>query len=299
MELRQLRYFVRTAELLSFSEAARQLFVTQSTLSQQIKALEGELDILLFDRNSHKVTLTELGEMFLPFARKTINDADESLERIQDIQQLATGELHIGCTQTFVQLLKDTLSNFMHIYPGIHIKVLCLPMADLIESLRRQEVDVVLSYKPTEKYPDIKSHILFDNRLAAVMSDTHPLAEHKSLSINDVMNYPVALPNTGMQARHTLERLLKKQEGTLDVRLEINNINILFDVIRTNRMMLTFVSQATTWGQTGLVTIPLEHDCPMEGSFHIRKDGYLKRSAREFLRLLCENKAYSMARMEI
>ena len=59
MELRQLRYFLKVAELLNFSEASKALFVTQSTLSQQIKQLETELDSTLFERNSHEVTLTE------------------------------------------------------------------------------------------------------------------------------------------------------------------------------------------------------------------------------------------------
>ena len=62
MELRQLKYFVKTAELLSFSKAAKALYITQSTLSQQIKQLEDELDMALFFRNNHKVTLTEAGE---------------------------------------------------------------------------------------------------------------------------------------------------------------------------------------------------------------------------------------------
>lgn len=70
MELRQLRYFIKVAETLSFSEAAKALFVTQSTLSQQIKQLEYDLDTLLLERSSHGVTLTEAGRELLPCARR-------------------------------------------------------------------------------------------------------------------------------------------------------------------------------------------------------------------------------------
>ena len=66
MELRQLKYFVKTAETLNFSEAAKTLFVTQSTLSQQIRQLEQEIDTVLFVRDSHSVQLTESGEQLLP-----------------------------------------------------------------------------------------------------------------------------------------------------------------------------------------------------------------------------------------
>lgn len=72
MELRQLKYFVKTAETLNFSEAARLLFITQSTLSQQIRSLEQELGTMLFVRDSHGVVLTESGEKLLPQAKKTL-----------------------------------------------------------------------------------------------------------------------------------------------------------------------------------------------------------------------------------
>ena len=76
MELRQLKYFVKVAEMKNFSEAARLLNVTQSTLSQQIKQLEGELGVELFTRNSHHVDLTELARNFfrrrcVPFPKQT------------------------------------------------------------------------------------------------------------------------------------------------------------------------------------------------------------------------------------
>ena len=76
MELRQLKYFVKVAETLNFSEAARLLCVTQSTLSQQVKQLETELDTPLLIRSSHSVTLTEQGLELLPYAKRTLDDAE-------------------------------------------------------------------------------------------------------------------------------------------------------------------------------------------------------------------------------
>ena len=90
MELRQLRYFVKTAELLNFSEAARELNVAQSTLSQQVRQLENELNIRLFDRNSHEIVLTEAAREILPFALKTIKDADNCVSKIQDLSGLSS-----------------------------------------------------------------------------------------------------------------------------------------------------------------------------------------------------------------
>ena len=98
MEIRQLKYFLRVAETLNFSQAARELFITQSTLSQQILHLEQELSQQLFVRNSHEVILTEAGEMLLPMARDSVYMVDNCVQRIQELGQLLTGELNIGVT---------------------------------------------------------------------------------------------------------------------------------------------------------------------------------------------------------
>ena len=88
MELRQLKYFVKSAEYLNFSEAAKHLYITQSTLSQQIKQLEFELGFSLFYRNSRCIELTEAGEEFLPFAKRTIQDAEDGVQRLFDLQNV-------------------------------------------------------------------------------------------------------------------------------------------------------------------------------------------------------------------
>ena len=123
MELRQLKYFVKTAELLNFSEAARNLYITQSTLSQQIKQLEAELGTQLFERNTHGVVLTESGEELLPYARKTLHTADSCVEHIRDIKNVVTGSLNIGVTYTFSPILTETLLSFMKLYPNVKLNI--------------------------------------------------------------------------------------------------------------------------------------------------------------------------------
>ena len=98
MEIRQLKYFLKLAETLNFSEASHELFITQSTLSQQILNLERELDQQLFLRNSHEVVLTEAGHLLVPMARESIHAVDNCLQRMQELKHLLTGELNIGVT---------------------------------------------------------------------------------------------------------------------------------------------------------------------------------------------------------
>lgn len=119
MEIRQLIYFVETSQTLNFSEAAKKLCISQSTLSQQIKQLELELDEELFFRTSHEVTLTEAGYELLPFARQIVSDINNCHQRFLDLKKIATGCLNIGVTYSFGQMLIETICNFSRIYPGI------------------------------------------------------------------------------------------------------------------------------------------------------------------------------------
>lgn len=98
MELRQLKYFIASAETLNFTVAANECCITQSTLSQQIKQLENDLGTPLFERIGKRVFLSEAGKNFLPFARQTVADAEYGVQRIKDIEGLTAGNLRIGFT---------------------------------------------------------------------------------------------------------------------------------------------------------------------------------------------------------
>ena len=129
MELRQLKYFVKVAETLNFSEAAKAMCVTQSTLSQQIKQLEEELGESLLTRSSHSVALTEAGMTILTNAKQAIYEAGLCVERINDLNRLATGTLNIGVTYSFSPILTETILTFMKAYSNIKlnifIRILC------------------------------------------------------------------------------------------------------------------------------------------------------------------------------
>ena len=186
MELRQLRYFAKVAELKNFSEAARQLNITQSNLSQQIRLLEGELGVELLIRDSHHVKLSDVGLAFLPRAEHAISAANACIDSIHDVMGLDTGELVLGSTYSFLPLLKETVMQFMKQYPGIKLKITCHSMESLLKMLQEERLDVVLSYNPLVVYPDISSHILFDNKLAVVVSENHPLAELSKVKLQDL-----------------------------------------------------------------------------------------------------------------
>lgn len=300
MELRQLRYFAKVAELCNFSEAARQLNITQSTLSQQIRQLEGELGVELLVRDSHHVRLSDVGQAFLPQAQHTLSAANTCIDRIRDVQQLGTGELNLGSTYSFLPLLKETVLTFMKQYPGVKMNICCHSMTTLLKMIKEERIDMALSYRPSAIDPDIDSHILFDNRLAVVVADTHPLASQRSVRLSDLERFPLALPAKGLQARNTFDRLVDGHDFRFDVRLEINEVNVLLDLVRASGRLVSILSEVALVNTSGVKALTIDHvGTEMEGSFHILKNSYMKQATREFLRLLCENRSYGLAMMNL
>ncbi len=291
MELRQLRYFVNAAEQLSFSDAAKLLNIAQSTLSQQVRQLEDELGVQLFERNSHAISLTEAGAELLPFARRTLHEADSCVARIHDLDQLLAGTLNIGVTYSFSPILTETLMEFMKKYPRVKLNIYYKPMVELMAMLEARAVDFVLAFRPSESMPAIESHMLFDNHLAVIMKESHPLAGLDSVSLADIGKFNLALPSKGLQARNAFDTYLAAHPAPLNIRIELNEVNILLELIKRSNLV-TILAEATVYNQTGVKAIPLTPEAnEMEGCVHMLKNCYRKHSAIEFIHMLRESNA--------
>ncbi len=168
-------------------------------------------------------------------------------------------------------------------YPGVKLNVFYKPMAELMDMLRRRQVDFVLAFKPSETMEGIESHVLFQNYLAAIANPSHPIAGLPKVRIEDVARYSLALPSKGLQARNALDTLLERNPCELKIRIELNDPHILLDLIRRSTLVTVLA---------GVKAIPL--DVPggeMSGCVHILKDSYRKRSMQVFITLLSESMA--------
>lgn len=304
MELRQLRYFVKAAESLSFSEAAKIANVAQSTLSQQIRQLEDELGVRLFERSTHAIRLTEAGREVLPAAQRTLHDADQCADRIRDLRNLHTGRLNIGVTYSFSPILAEVILSYIKVYPDIKLNVFYKPMAELMNLLDKREVDFVLAFKPSHPLPDVESHILFQNRLSAVVGLDHPLASRTGVTLADLERYDLALPARGLQARNAFDALAP-DISRFRMRMEINEVNILLKIVRQS-LLVTVLAEDSIYNALSddvaaslpaVKAIPI--DAPgneMAGCVHVLKNTYHKHSMKEFIRLLSESIAVARRR---
>lgn len=288
MELRQLRYFVKAAETLNFSDAAKTLNIAQSSLSQQIKQLEDELGTQLFIRNSHSIRLTEVGESILPFALRTIHEAGACADRVRDLQKMLTGTLNIGVTHSFSPILTESVISFMKMYPGIKLNIVYKQMNELMELLAKREIDFVLAFKPVQSLPDVESHILFQNSLSVIVGNNHPLASRDKVSVAELENYELALPSKGLQARNALDSIITSYNN-LKIRIELNEVNTLLRLVRQSSLV-TVLAEDSIYDVRDVKAVPLDvPDNQMAGCVHILKGAYRKHSMQEFIRVLTES----------
>lgn len=288
MELRQLRYFTKAAETLNFSDAAKCLNIAQSSLSQQVKQLEDELGTQLFIRSSHSVRLTEAGEMMLPFALRTLHEAESCVDRIHDLQKLLTGTLNIGVTHSFSPILTESVISFMKMYRTIKLNIVYKQMNELMELLAKREIDFVLAFRPLQPMPDVESHILFQNALSAIVGKHHPLASKEKVSIAELEKYELALPSKGLQARNAFDSIAP-DFNSFNIRIELNEVNTLLKLIRQTGLV-TVLAEDSIYDIQDVKAVPV--DVPgneMTGCVHILKDTYRKHSMQEFIRILTES----------
>lgn len=291
MELRQLKMFVHAAKTLSFSEAARKSCVTQSTLSLNIKQLEDELDITLFDRNNHGVFLTEAGQEMLEYAKKTIRAAEECQQHVSDIKQAKSGTLSIGVTNTFIPMVTQVLSEFSKLYPGIYINLKQSTAGELMKMLHSHDIDMALSYSFTDDPETVESVPLYTDHLAVIVRSNHTLAKNDTVTLNDLTKYNFALPAKNIISRRRLDQLLRDKKISLNIRMEIGMAVPLVHIVSTTNLL-------TVLSTSSLQALPMfnlkalridEEGSDLQACFHTLKGTYRKHAVKEILRLLLEN----------
>lgn len=286
MELRQLKYFVEVGRLGSFSLASKSLFITQSTISQQIQKLEEELGVELLTRDTRHVSLSDYGQQFYPSAVQVLEEARAGAERIKDVKALEVGALSVGATYSFSPLLKQTVLDYSRKYPRIRLNLVITSQEELWQKLLNRELDVALTYKSPLGDDRIESHMLFQSRLCLVGRIGELKGVGKEVSVQDLSRFPLALPSKGLQARDTLEDVLFAQDVKLDIRLEINSVRTLLDLVGSSPLV-TILSEEAIHQVQGFEAVPIAHpDGRMDGCYHFLKGSYHKNAARKFIELL-------------
>ena len=196
MQLRQLEYFIAVSEQPNFTKAAKQFYISQTAVTLQIKALEEELGVTLFQRTNRKVALTPAGKTFLDDARAIIRRAKDAAERAKKADTGLTGHLNFGYIKGYEKnFLPDVLSEFHTTYPNISLSLYRDNVAELYDGIFSQDFDLIFnilySFDDMEDMKEMEYVLLKEYPLLAVMPVSHPLSHRTSIRREELKGYPL------------------------------------------------------------------------------------------------------------
>ncbi|WP_207494903.1 LysR family transcriptional regulator [Aridibaculum aurantiacum] len=288
MELRQLRYFLKAKELLNFTEAADSLHISQSTLSQQIKQLEEELNTPLFNRIGKRITLTEAGALFASYAAQSVHKANEGLLLLNDLNELNVGTLSIGVTYGLRSILTPALVRFASEFPSINIRVVYGTSEGLIEDLNQLELDLILVFNESTNAHHLKYQPLFNSAVTFVTSVTSPLSGKTSITLEEICQLPLVISTKGDSTSHFIIKAFDRSGLSPKISIEVNDIPTITDLVKTGKWHGILVQ--TSVKEEDLVTIPIKGSDMVRTAMIISlKEAYEKQAVKKFCSLLTQD----------
>jgi LysR family transcriptional regulator, low CO2-responsive transcriptional regulator len=250
----QLRAFHYVAICGGFSRAAEELLLTQPAISDQVRKLEEEYDILLFNRRKKQVTLTPAGEGLLDITRRLFDSEQQALELLSESRALRSGTLRIIADSAHHLLL--TLGQFRLKYPGVQISVRSGNSETVIDSLYSYEADLgVIGEIPTGR--DFEVLHLNATPIIAFVAASNPLASRTSLTIEELALHPLILRERGSKTRRKLEDGAAEAGIILKPTIEAEGREAVREIVASGAG-IGFVSAAEFGRDARLVQIPIQ-----------------------------------------
>lgn len=288
MELRHLRSFVFVAETKSFSIAASRCCVTQSAVSQHVRLLEDELGCKLLIRTSHGMMLTESGEALLPRAKEILKQTDDCKEQIRALNNCMTGELRIGVGSFIAPYIRMAALIFMERYPNVRINADFTKAHLLNQSLRAHMLDLAFTMNMAYSHEGIESQPCIPFNVYAIMRDTHPLAELKKVSYEDLLKHPIIMPDVGERVFETCQKYIERDLYKLNIKCIISDPDEALASVEETKYV-TFMPKLYLRNHPTLVSRPIVGlEQQLMSNAHWMQDVPKKRAAQLFLDIIKE-----------
>jgi DNA-binding transcriptional LysR family regulator len=206
MELHQLRYFVTVVREGTFTKAAERLYITQPSLSEQIRKLEQELGSPLFERLGRTLALTNAGEAFLPHAERVLVEVEQARLRVQEVRGLRRGRITIGALPSAAgRLLPPYLAEFQHRFPGVEVALQEEDLSVSIEDLVHQgQLDMAIVRLPKRRM-DLAARPLHREPMVLLAPPDHRLSTRLSVALAELAEEPFVVMKHGKGLRQLLE----------------------------------------------------------------------------------------------
>jgi len=243
--LRQFKVFLVAAERESFTQAAKELYLTQPAVSFQIQALEDFFGAKLFKRTGRKVELTDAGDALLPYARKIIEAMEESKKAIEQVGAAKTGKLVVGASTTIgIYILPPLIAIYRSKYPQTIISIRVENTEGIEEALLRKDIDFGL-IEGFVKSSYVKREKFRDDELVLIVPAHHPWSD--VIELSDLMIEPLILREEGSGTRMVLEGALMEKSlsiSDLNVNMVLGNTEAIKHAVAAG-LGVSFVSKCT------------------------------------------------------
>jgi DNA-binding transcriptional LysR family regulator len=210
MELNQLKVFCEVVEKKSFSKAGEAVFLSQPTVSLQIRALEQELGARLLDRQGREIRTTQSGKVFYGYARRILQLAGEAEQAIAQLKGLIKGEIAIGASTIPGEfILPSLLAEFKSTYPGIEINLVIGDTKEIIQKVLNSAVDVGIVGQ-RERSEKLVLHGFATERLVLIAPVNSPWFTREQITVGELKKVPFILRESGSGTRGSIERKLRE-----------------------------------------------------------------------------------------
>ncbi|MGB6296261.1 MAG: LysR substrate-binding domain-containing protein [Rivularia sp. (in: cyanobacteria)] len=220
--LHQLRVFEAAARHSSFTRAAEELFLTQPTISMQIKQLTKSVGIPLFEQVGKRLYLTEAGRELFATCKEIFNTLAQFEMKVADLKGLKQGQLRLAVISTAKYFIPRLLGSFCQLYPGIEISLQVTNHEGILERMTTNQDDLYIMSQIPE-HLDINYEAFLENPLVVLAPVNHPLAGERNIPISKLTNEPFIMREPGSGTRRAVQELFDKEDVKVKVKLELGS----------------------------------------------------------------------------
>jgi DNA-binding transcriptional LysR family regulator len=232
LDSRQVRAFCVLARTGSFTQAARELHLTQSAVSHSMKALERDTGCRLLDRLGKRVVLTQAGEQLLHHATKILQEMENAREALTHLGKWGCGRLRLGASTTACQhLIPPVLREFKESFPEHVITIEPGDTPALVASLLRQRIDLALSLEPGQE-PQLEFHPLFTDELDFIVGALHPWAKSGRVERSEIPRENYILYSKLSVTFRLVEEYFRREEMVLNTVIELGSMEATKELVK-------------------------------------------------------------------
>ncbi len=283
MDIKQLRYFIAIAEEKNITAASTRLHMTQPPLSMQLKMLEEELGVKLFERNGKSMDLTDKGELLYQRALHLVNSVEEIKNEIHETEEGTKGVLAVGINTLSVSGFSDMLQTFHKKYPLVTLKIVQNDSYYLAEMVKTRAVELAFVRLPLEHRGLIYEHLLSEPFVFVSNKTTN------KVSLEEISQMPLIIPSTeGLGSYNIIHEVFSRQKLQFTSIAECSDMHVLMEMVKGG-MGATIVPKSVldVYGERNLYSAPIK-DANLYSSLGMiwLEHHYVSTAAKNFIELV-------------